>query len=69
MVTLIIGIIILGIVIAKYGNFPENCIRTHFRSDYSRWLSLTTCFSCLKIGHISRHCPTKSKAPSSEFKK
>jgi DNA-directed RNA polymerase subunit F len=23
----------------EYGHVPENCIRMHFRSDYSRWLS------------------------------
>ncbi len=26
-------------------------------------------FSCLKISHISRYCPTKSKARSCEFDK
>jgi hypothetical protein len=51
----------------EYGHAPENCIRTHFRGNYRRWLSETTCFSCLKIGHISRNCPTRSKAPSSEY--
>jgi cellular nucleic acid-binding protein len=53
----------------EYGHTPENCIRTHFRGNYSRWLCQTTCFSCLKTGHISRNCPTRSKAPSSEFNK
>ena len=32
-------------------------------------MSQTTCFSYLKTSHISRNCPTQSKAPSSEFKK
>ena len=53
----------------EYGHIPENYIRTHFRGNYSRWLSQTTCFSCLKTGHISRNCPTRSKAPSLEFNK
>ena len=51
----------------EYGHAPENCIRTHFRGNYRRWLSETTCFSCLKTSHISRNYPTRSKAPSSEF--
>ena len=42
---------------------------THFRGNYQRWLSQTTCFNCLKTSHINRHCPTKSKAPSSKFDK
>ena len=29
----------------------------------------TTCFSCLKIGHISRNFPTRSKAPKSKVNK
>ena len=53
----------------EYGHIPKNYIRTHFRSDYKSWLSQTTCFSCLKTGHISRNCPTRSKAPSCEFNK
>ena len=53
----------------EYGHVPENCIRTHFKGDYKRWLSQTTCFSYLKIGHIIRYCPTRSKAPSWEFDK
>ena len=32
-------------------------------------MSQTTSFSYLKIGHISRNYPTRSKAPSSEFNK
>ena len=32
-------------------------------------MSQTTCFSCLKTGHINKHCPTRSKAPNFEFKK
>ena len=27
------------------------------------------CFSYLKTGHISKHCPTRSKVPSCEFDK
>ena len=53
----------------EYGHIPKNCIRTHFSGNYKRWLSQTTCFSCLKISHISKHCPTRSKAPSCEFDK
>ena len=53
----------------EYGHIPENYTRTHFSGNYKRWLSQTTCFSYLKIGHISRHCPTKSKAPSCELDK
>jgi hypothetical protein len=51
----------------EYGHTLENCIRTHFRGNYSRWLCQTTCFSCLKTGHISRNCATRSKAPRSEY--
>ena len=50
----------------EYGHTPQNCIRTHFRGNYKRWLNQTTCFSCLKTGHISRNCPTRSKAPKTE---
>ena len=46
----------------EYGYIHENCIKTHFNSNYNRWLSQTTCFSCLKTGHISKHFPTRSKA-------
>ena len=53
----------------EYGYIPKNYIRTHFSGNYNRWLSHTTCFSCLKIGHISKYCPTRSKAPNSEFNK
>lgn len=51
------------------GHVTENCIRTHFSSDYKIWLSQNTCFSCLKIGHIRKNYPPRSKAPSSEFSK
>ena len=51
------------------GHIPENCIRTHFRGNYNKWLSQITCFSYLKIGHISKHFPTRSKAPNSKFNK
>jgi hypothetical protein len=53
----------------EYGHVPENCIRTHFKSDYKKWFSQTTCFSYLKISHINRYCPTRSKAPICEFNK
>ena len=53
----------------EYGHITKNCIRTNFTENYKGWLSQTTCFSCLKIGHISKHCPTRSKAPSCEFNK
>ena len=53
----------------EYGHIHKNFIRTHFSGNYNRWLSQTTCFSCLKIGHISKFFPTKSKAPNSEFNK
>ena len=52
-----------------YGNVAENCIRTHFRIDYKRWFSQTTWFRYLKTSHISKHCPTRSKAPNFEFDK
>ena len=32
-------------------------------------VSQTTCFSCHKIGHIRKNCPTRSKAPNFEFDK
>ena len=35
-----------------YGHVLENCIRTHFKSDYKRWLSQTTCFSYLKTSSL-----------------
>ena len=53
----------------EYGHIPKNYIKTHFGGNYKRWLSQTTCFSYHKIGHISKHCPTRSKAPSSKFDK
>ena len=53
----------------EYGHVPENYIRTHFSGNYKRWLSQTTCFICLKTSHISKYCPTRSKAPSCEFDK
>ena len=57
------------VIIVKIILIPENCIRTHFSDNYNRWLSQTTCFSCLKTGHISKHYPTRSKVPSCEFNK
>ena len=53
----------------EHGHILENCIRTHFSGDYKRWLSQTTCFSYHKTSHINNHCPTRSKAPNSEFDK
>ena len=53
----------------EYGHILENYIRTHFSGNYNRWLSQTTCFNCLKIRHISKNFPTKSKASNSEFNK
>ena len=53
----------------EYGHIPENCIRTHFSGNYNRWLSQTTCFGYLKTRLISKYCPTKLKAPNSEFNK
>ena len=47
----------------EYGHVPKNCIRAHFKGNYSRWLSQTTCLSCLKTSHISRNCPIRAKAP------
>lgn len=53
----------------EYGHVPNSCIRINFRSNYNRWLSETTCFSCLKTGHVSKNCPTRSPAPSNETRK
>ena len=53
----------------EYGHIPKNYIRTHFNRNYNRWLSQTTCFSYLRTSHISKHCPTRSKVPNSEFNK
>ena len=53
----------------EYGHIPENCFITHFSGNYNRWLSQTTCFSYLKTSHVSKHCPTRSKAPNFEFNK
>ena len=53
----------------EYGHIPENCIRTHFSGNYNRWLSQTTFFSCLNIGHINKYFPTRSKTPNSELNK
>ena len=53
----------------KYGHINENCIRTHFRGNCSRWLNPTTCLSCYKIGHVRKNCPTRSKVPKSKFDK
>ena len=53
----------------EYGHIPQNYIRTHFKGNYKRWLSQTTCFGCFKTGHVSRNCPTKAKAPKIEVNK
>ena len=53
----------------EYGHILENYIRTHLSGNYNRWLIQTTCFSCHKIGHVRKDCPTMSKAPKSEFDK
>ena len=53
----------------KYGHILENYIRTHFRGNYCRWLSQTTCFSCHKTSQVRKDCPTRSKAPKFEFDK
>ena len=53
----------------QYGHIPENCIRTHFKGNYSRWLSQITCFSCHKTGHVRKDYPTRSKAPKFEANK
>ena len=53
----------------EYGYIPKNCIRTYFSGNYKRWLSQTTCFSYHKTGHISKHCPTRSKVSNSKFDK
>ena len=53
----------------EYGHIPQNCIRTHFKGNYNRWLNQTTYFSCLKTRHVSRNCPTKAKAPKNEVSK
>ena len=53
----------------EYGHIPLNCIRTHFKKNYSRWMNQTTCFSCLKTGHVSRNYPTKVKTPKTEVNK
>ena len=42
------------------GHVPKNCIGTHFRGNYKRWLNEIVCFSCLKIGLVTRNYPTRS---------
>ena len=53
----------------EYGHIPQNCIRTHFKGNYNRWLNKTTCFSFIKTRHVSRNCSTKTKAPKIEVNK
>ena len=53
----------------EYGHVPKNCIRTHFSGNCQRLLRQISCFDYLKTSHISKYCPTKSKAPSYEFDK
>ena len=53
----------------EYGHILENCIRTHFKGNYSRWLSQITCFSCHKTGHVRNNFPIMSKAPKTKFDK
>lgn len=53
----------------KYGHIPQKYIRTHFKGNYNRWLNKTTCFSCLKTGHISKNYPTKAKASKTKVNK
>ena len=53
----------------EYGHKPQNYIRTNFNQNCNRWLNQTTCFSCLKTGHVSRNYPTKVKAPKTKVNK
>lgn len=53
----------------EYGHIPYNFIRTHFKGNYKRCLSQTTCFSFLETRHVSRNCPTKAKTPKVEVNK
>ena len=53
----------------EYGHVPKNCIRTHFKGNYQRWLSQIAHFRCLKTSHISKYCLTMSKALSCDFDK
>ena len=75
MITLTIGITIPSLPVnschyhQEYGHIPKNYIRTHFRGNYSRWLSQTTCFSCHKTDHVRTNFPIRSKAPKSKFDK
>ena len=71
MKTLITRIITQDIVVIIVKNMDMflRIILGHFSGNYKRWLSQTTCFSYLKTSHISRYCPTRSKAPSCEFDK
>jgi hypothetical protein len=48
----------------EYGHIPKNCTRTHFRGNYKRWLNEIVFFSCHKLGHVKRNCPTKAPTPS-----
>ena len=52
----------------EYGHVPKNCIRTHFKGNYGRWLNEVTCFNCLKTSHVSRNCPTRSATPNNPTK-
>ena len=67
MTTPITRIIIYNIAIIIVKNMDISLRIASISGNYKRWLSQTTCFSCHKTSHISKHCPTRSKAPSCEF--
>lgn len=49
----------------EYGHILENCIKTHFRGNYKKWLNgEIVLFSCLKVGHINKKCRTRAPTPN-----
>ena len=49
----------------EYGHIPRNFIRKHFKGNSKRWLNRIMCFSCQKVGHVSKNYPSRSPALSS----
>ena len=49
--------------------FKAKIFNFHITAELVKLLSEITCFSYHKTSHISKHCPTRSKAPNSKLNK
>lgn len=49
----------------EQGKILDNYIKTNFKGNYKKWMKgEVVCFSCLKVGHISRNCRTGAQTPN-----